>query len=49
MSCHYKCQKNNFAFLIYKVLHRDSLNNEFVDNYLFCSYKCMQRFKKEYT
>ena len=49
MSCHFKCPKNNFAYLFYSILHHDSLNNEFIGHYLLCSTKCMKRFKEECT
>ena len=49
MSCHFECNNNTNTYLVYSVLKRNILNQEFVGRYIFCSAECMKRFEEEYT
>jgi hypothetical protein len=49
MSCHFECNNINEVFLVYPILHRNWLNQEFVGSYLFCSKECRNRFIEEST
>ncbi len=49
MSCHFNCDTKNYVYLVYSVLNRTILNQEFVGRYLFCSTTCMKRFEEECT
>jgi hypothetical protein len=48
IGCHYNCEHANFVFLVRTVLHRDELNREYIQRYLFCSSKCLQKFKNKF-
>ncbi len=49
MSCQFKCDNNNSAYLVFPILHRNFLNQEYVCSYLFCSPECRSRFIDEST
>lgn len=49
MSCHFKCEDNNNVYIVYSVLHRTILKQEFIGRHLFCSKECQQRFEEEFT
>ncbi len=46
-TCHYNCTNTNYVFLVFKALHRNELNIEYIRTHLFCSSECLHRFKKE--
>jgi hypothetical protein len=49
MACEFKCPKNNCAYLVYPILHRDNNGFEYLKNHLLCSGDCIKRFHNECT